>query len=105
VARPGRAGIGVLVAGNERVWKIFEDRRSTYLEKWRARIEDEGLRVIGPSRQEAAQMLAGELGDLKPATVESITEACTSQDPESRRHYVNAHRLFKVIGKMKKAPQ
>jgi DNA transposition AAA+ family ATPase len=61
-ARPGRAGIGILVAGNERVWKIFEDRRSVYFEKWRARIEDEGLRVIGPSAQEAEQMLAGELG-------------------------------------------
>ena len=103
--RPGRAGIGILVAGNERIWKIFEDRKSTYFEKWRARIEDEGLRVVGPSPHEAGQMLAGELGELKPATVEAIIEACTAQDPESKRRYVNAHRLFKTIEKMRKARQ
>jgi len=101
-ARLGRAGIGILVAGNERVWKIFEDRRSTYLEKWRARIEDEGLRVIGPSAQEAAQMLTGELGELKQATIDGIVEACAAQDPESNRLYVNAHRLWKVISKRRK---
>jgi hypothetical protein len=104
-ARPGRPGIGILVAGNERVWKIFEDRRSVYFEKWRGRIEDEGLRVVGPSAQEAAQILTRELGELKPTTVDGIVEACTAQDPESRRRYVNCHRFFKVIEKMKKARQ
>jgi hypothetical protein len=29
--------------------------------------------------------------------------ACLARDPESKRDYVNAHRLFKIIGKMKKA--
>lgn len=101
-ARPGRPGLGILIAGNERVWQIFENRRSVYLEKWRARIEDEKARVIGPSQQEAAAMLAGELGALKAQTIEAILRPpVVTEDPESRRTYVNAHRLFRVIAKMR----
>lgn len=96
-ARPGRAGIGILVAGNERVMQIFENRRGVYFEKWRGRIEQEGLRVIGPSMEEAAQILRSELGDLKDATVAILTEGTTATDPESKRQYVNAHRLFNAV--------
>jgi type II secretory pathway predicted ATPase ExeA len=101
-ARAGRAGIGILIAGNERVWKIFEDRKSVYLEKWRARVEQLGLRVIGPSESEGATMLRGELGELGQRRVEDALEACAAQDPESKRRYINAHRLFNIIARARK---
>ena len=101
-ARTGRVGIGILIAGNERVWKIFEDRKSVYLEKWRARVEQLGLRVIGPSESEGATMLRGELGDLGQRRVEDVLESCAAQDPESKRRYINAHRLFNVIARARK---
>jgi type II secretory pathway predicted ATPase ExeA len=100
-AGPGRAGVGILVAGNERVMQIFENRRGVYFEKWRGRIEQEGLRVIGPSAEEAAGIMRGELGELKPATVETVVEGCLVDDPVSHKRYVNAHRLFNAIGKFK----
>jgi DNA transposition AAA+ family ATPase len=97
----GRAGLGILVAGNERVMQIFENRRGVYFEKWRGRIEQEGLRVIGPSAEEAAGIMRGELGELKPATVETVVEGCLVDDPVSRKKYVNAHRLFNAIRKIR----
>jgi hypothetical protein len=100
-AGAGRAGVGILVAGNERVMQIFENRRGVYFEKWRGRIEQEGLRVIGPSAEEAAGIMRGELGELKAATVETVVEGCLVDDPVSRKKYVNAHRLFNAIRKIR----
>lgn len=98
---PAQAGVGILVAGNERVMQIFENRRGVYFEKWRGRIEQEELRVIGPSVEEAAGIMRGELGELKPATVETVVEGCLVDDPVSRKRYVNAHRLFNAIRKIR----
>jgi hypothetical protein len=100
-ARTGHPGIGILVAGNERVMQIFENRRGVYFEKWRGRIEQDGLRVIGPSAEEAAGIMRGELGELKQATVEAVVEGCMVDDPVSHKRYVNAHRLFNAIRKIR----
>lgn len=100
-ARPGRAGVGILVAGNERVMQIFENRRGVYFEKWRGRIEQQELRVLGPSVEEAAGILAEELGELKEKTVQVILDGCMVADPVSRKSYVNMHRLFNAIRAMK----
>lgn len=96
-ARPGRAGVGILVAGNGRVMQIFENRRGVYFEKWRGRIEQQELRVLGPSVEEAAGILAEELGELKEKTVKVVLDGFTVADPVSRKSYVNMHRLFNAI--------
>jgi hypothetical protein len=101
--RPARAGLGILVAGNERVMQIFENRRGVYFEKWRGRIQQEELRVVGPSSAEARAMVAGELGELKETTAADIVEKCTVDDPVTHRHYVNAHRLFNAIRDFREA--
>jgi DNA transposition AAA+ family ATPase len=95
--RPGVAGIGILVVGNERVMQIFENRRGVYFEKWRGRIEQEELRVLGPSAEEAGRIVMAELGELKEATVQRIVEGCMVSDPVTRKGYVTAHRLFNAI--------
>lgn len=100
--RPGQSGIGMLVAGNERVMEIFQDRPGINFEKWRGRIEQEGLRVLGPSPEEARGILRGELGELKEATVTVLIEGCLVDDPVSKKRYVNMHRLFNAIRDMKK---
>jgi hypothetical protein len=108
LGRPGpapygaRAGVGILVAGNERVMQIFENRRGVYFEKWRGRIEQQEVRVTGPSVEEAERILRGELGELKKTTVASIVEGCTVHDPISKKEYVNAHRLFNAIREIQK---
>ena len=97
--RPGVAGVGILIAGNEPVTKIFENRRGVSFEKWRSRIEQEELHVLGPSAEEAAGILAEELGKDKP--VETIVSRCMVLDPLSRKSYVNVRRLFNVIRDVK----
>ena len=96
-ARPGRAGVGILVAGNEKVMQIFENRRGVYFEKWRGRIEQQELRVLGPTAEEGTEILAKELGELKEKTVRLILDGCMVADPVSRKNYVNMHRLFNAI--------
>jgi len=96
-ARPGRPGVGILVAGNERVTEIFENRRGVYFEKWRGRIQQQELRVLGPTPEEARRMLEGELGEVKETTARVIVDGCAVKDPISRKEYVNVHRLFNAI--------
>jgi DNA transposition AAA+ family ATPase len=99
--RPGHAGVGILVAGNERVMQIFENRRGVYFEKWRGRIEQKGLRVVGPSVEEAEEILAAEVGELKEKAIRMIVDGCMAADPVSRKGYVNMHRLFSAIRQVK----
>jgi DNA transposition AAA+ family ATPase len=96
-ARAGRPGLGILVAGNERVMDIFRDRRGVYLEKWRGRIQQRELRVVGPSLDEARRILTSELGQLNDSRVEKLLAGCTVNDPVSGEDYVTAHRLFNAI--------
>lgn len=77
--------------------QIFENRRGVYFEKWRGRIEQQELRVLGPSVEEAAGILAAELGELKEKSVRVILDGCMVADPVSRKSYVNMHRLFNAI--------
>ena len=99
--RPGRPGVGILMVGNERVMQIFENRRGVYFEKWRGRIEQQELQVLGPSREEAAGILAAEIGELKEKTIRGILDGCAATDPLSRKSYINMHRLFNAIREFK----
>ena len=93
----GVAGVGILVVGNEPVTKLFANRRGISFEKWRSRIEQQELRVLGPSAEEAAGILAEELGELKEKTVQAIVSGCMVSDPVTRKEYVNVRRLFNSI--------
>ena len=53
------------------------------------------------SAEEAAGIMRGELGELKPATIETVVEGCMVDDPVSHKKYVNAHRLFNAIRKIR----
>jgi len=96
-ARPGHPGLGILVAGNERVMQIFENRRGVSLEKWRGRIQQRELRVLGPSAEEAARILREELPELKDELLRKGVSENTVCDPISRKRYINMHRLFNTI--------
>lgn len=93
-----RPKVGILVVGNERVAaNIFQNRRSFSFEKWRGRIEQEELRVLGPSEEEATRIVAEELGVSRKEPVQRLVEGCMVQDPISRKRYVSMHRLFNSI--------
>ena len=93
----GRAGLGILIAGNERVMQIFRDRPGIYLEKWRGRVQQDELQVIGPSLEEGRAMMLAELGPLTDRYIAAILAGCTVKDPVSGKVYVTAHRLFNAI--------
>jgi type II secretory pathway predicted ATPase ExeA len=90
----GKAGI--LICGNERVLEIFAPRGGMYFEQWRSRIEQKSLRLLGLSRAEAREIVRAELGQLKPETVEVLVGAPV-RDPETKREYFSARRLFNAI--------
>jgi hypothetical protein len=107
-ARGGRPGMGILIAGNERVMEIFRDRPGMYMEKWRGRINQIELRVIGPSIEEAKGIILKELGQLKAEAVNTILYgkdgkgANVVEDPVSGENYVTAHGLFHAIRRIQK---
>lgn len=91
---------GLLVAGNEQIEKLFEPRRKSYMEQWRSRVEQERLRVLGPSRAEAKAMVASEAPQLSEAKIERLLDGCTVNDAAvTRRDYVNARRLFNTLAR------
>ncbi len=91
-----RGRVGILMAGNEDVLRLFEPRRGVYFEQWRSRIEQKTVRLTGLTGQECRQIIAAELGTLRPETVEQLLGKPVI-DPESRRHYYSARRLFHAI--------
>lgn len=93
----GRAGI--LIVGNEPVMGLFEDRRriKVSFERWRSRVLQRRLDVLGPSREEARRMAAGELGIAPERVPDSTLDGCTVADPISGRKYVNVRSLFLAI--------
>lgn len=95
---------GLLVAGNEQIEKLFEPRRKSYMEQWRSRIEQERVRVLGPTRAEAKEMVQAEAPQLSDAKVERLLDGCTVNDAAvTRRDYVNARRLFNTLARGKNA--
>jgi DNA transposition AAA+ family ATPase len=92
-----KPGLGILIAGNERVMEIFRDRPGVYLEKWRGRVQQDELRVVGPSLEEGRAMMLAELGPLTDKFIATILAGCTVKDPVSGKDYVTAHRLFNAI--------
>jgi hypothetical protein len=93
----GRPGVGILIAGNEKVMQIFRDRPGVYFEKWRGRVQQDELRVIGPSLEEGHEMMLAELGPLTDKFIATILGGCTVNDPVTGNDYVTAHRLFNAI--------
>ncbi len=91
----GRAGL--LVAGNEEVEQLFEPRRKSYMEQWRSRIEQEKIRVLGPTRAEARAMISGEAPHLAPEKADRLLDGCTVKDPVTKRDYVSTRRLFNAL--------
>lgn len=97
-----RGRMGILVVGNEEVLELFKPRRGLYFEQWRSRVQQEEAHVLGPKASEARRMVAGEFPGIKPAVTEEIIAQTTVWDPEARKHYINARRLFLTIEKMRK---
>lgn len=86
--------LGILVAGNEQVLQLFEPRRNVYFEQWRSRIEQRTARILGPTTAEARSIVRAEIPQARDAVVGDTVDRSTVQDPESRKTYVNARRLF-----------
>lgn len=91
-----RGRVGILLAGNEDVLRLFEPRRGVYFEQWRSRIEQKTVRLTGLTGPECRQIVSAELGALKPETVEDMLGKPVI-DPETKRHYFSARRLFHGI--------
>lgn len=93
-----RGKAGLLVAGNEQIEQLFEPRKRSYMEQWRSRIEQERVRVLGPTRAEATEIVRKEAPQLSENRVSRLLDGCTVNDAAvTRRDYVNARRLFTVL--------
>ena len=92
-----RGKMGLIVAGNDQILNLFKPRLGRYFEQWRSRIEQKELRVLGPSRDEARQMVNAELGEAKEGQVSGLLDDCTVTDPQSRKKYISARRMFFAI--------
>lgn len=109
-ARHGRPGMGLLVVGNEKVMEIFRDRPGMYMEKWRGRINQHELRVVGPSVEEAREIVIAELGAAKASAIDLLIYGDKTKgwaanvvlDPVSGKNYVTAHGLFAAIRRVQK---
>lgn len=99
-----RGKAGLLVAGNEQIEQLFEPRRRSYMEQWRSRIEQERVRVLGPTRAEARQIVQAEAPQLDDSKIEQLLDGCTVKDAAvTRRSYVNARRLFSTLARGRSA--
>lgn len=89
--------LGLIVAGNDQILNLFKPRLGRYFEQWRSRIEHRELRVLGPTRDEARQMVMAELCEAKDTQVSTMLDECTVTDPQSRKQYISARRMFHRI--------
>lgn len=92
-----RGKLGILLAGNEQVMKLFEPRCRNYFEQWRSRVEQRKACVMGPSRDEAIEIAGAELPQSFGRQRDRIVEGSTVPDPYSKKPYVNMRRLFGTI--------
>ncbi len=96
-----RARVGILVAGNEQVLRLFDPRRKVHFEQWRSRIQQLEEHILGPARPEARRMVTGEMPSLSAGKAEALIDSCEVKDPESGKTYVNARRLFNTLRDMR----
>jgi type II secretory pathway predicted ATPase ExeA len=89
--------LGILVAGNEQVLRLFEPRQNVHFEQWRSRIQQKEVRVLGPSRGEARTMILGELPTASDKHIEALLAGCAVSDPIAKCDYINVRRLFNTL--------
>ena len=56
--------------------------------------------MLGPTREEARQIVASEFPQASSSQVEGVIEGCTVADPVEKKKYVNARRLFNTLRDM-----
>jgi len=96
-----RAGIGLIVAGHDRLEQIFDPDRSP-LEQFVQRF-DHRLRLPGLAEKEVREIAAAELGPLKECTLKEILKQSVARDRQARTDYYSARYLFKVIAQVGRA--
>ncbi len=96
-----RAGIGLIVAGHDRLEQIFDPDRSP-LEQFVQRF-DHRLRLPGLSEKEVREIAAAELGPLNERTLKEILKQSVARDRQTRTDYYSARYLFKIIAQVRRA--
>ncbi len=98
-----RGRVGVIVAGNEQVMKLFEARRATSMGQWRSRVEQRRLRVYGATEAEARAITQQEFaGALTKAQIDFLigksqdTDPLPDEDGKAVR-YINLRRMFNAL--------
>lgn len=94
-----RAGIGLIVAGHDRLEQIFDPDHSP-LEQFVQRF-DHRLRLPGLAEKEVREIAAAELGPLKERTLKEILKQSVARDRQTRTDYYSARYLFKVIAQVR----
>jgi len=96
-----RAGIGLIVAGHDRLEQIFDPDHSP-LEQFVQRF-DHRLRLPGLAEKEVREIAAAELGPLNERTLKEILKQSVARDRQARTDYYSARYLFKVIEQVRRA--
>lgn len=92
---------GLLFAGSHELQTAFI-KNALQLEQWNSRFIY-GTPLPGLDEEEAAEIVANELGDLKRATFEKLISKCRAKSLRSKGQfeYISARRLFEVIEPLK----
>lgn len=96
-----RAGIGLIVAGHDRLEQIFDPERSP-LEQFVQRF-DHRLRLPGLSEKEVREIASAELGQVTERTHAEILKQSVARDRQTRADYYSARYLFKVLAQVRRA--
>ncbi len=97
-----RGRMGVIVAGNEQVLKLFSARRNTSMGQWRSRVEQRRVRVFGPTQAEGRKIARAEIPGLTDSQIDRLIEGSMDDDPlpddrGRKLRYVNLRRLFNAM--------
>lgn len=96
-----RAGLGLIVAGHDRLEHIFDPERSP-LEQFVQRF-DFRLRLPGLSEKEVRTIAAAELGQVSERAMSAVLKESEARDRQTRATYYSARYLFKVIAQVRRA--
>lgn len=96
-----RAGVGLIVAGHDRLEQIFDPDRSP-LEQFVQRF-DHRLRLPGLSEKEVREIATAELGLLPERMLKEILKQSEARDRQTRAVYYSVRYLFKIIAQVRRA--